>query len=456
MIKNILKKSTQISLLICTALIASSQQAQASDYSMSQCKNDEHLIFGFYRAVCTKHEVPIKDIYGIIHLYYTDVITWRLPKSEINNKLNEDFTTIYGPEYYVNGYKFIFKAKRSRGNLYLGAWYQCNEVIQTAIHAHFESEYSTPIADKIVKSFNFIITEEEFDDLPLILHDMSAPEYSCILEHVEEALRDSLLLSSYGNINTSINYIKKNIIRISSLYNPDIDPKTQSSGPEARSFFFNLFFNENETGRHFSKLYRFDTHQVQEKGAEVHWRNKYNGNEDYDLDFNSFIQDIEQLYITAQIKIIDPKYLQDDAQQEDKYAKNEYTIEGLLESDKICNMREGQHIDLVNQRYLFYDPKEEFGIRIYMRFGQYSIFLFPKFINHRKRKENKGYMDFEIDEIVMEVDGIQYGKNVNVKINEEDNVFLIGKFGTHVFLKDGGDVGEYESRTIIVSLKGIR
>lgn len=257
----------------------------------------EILVAGFLRDIPANKKPAPTDMIGVVNLYYNPIISWRIPVNDITDRLSTDFTTLTGPEFSIKGYKFILKLKRSRNNLYYGAWYECNGIIQQRLHSYFQSSFNTQIADKIIESFNFIITDEEFDDVQLILHDMSDPTYSCILEHIENELRSSLLLIAYGNVNVSINNIKQNIIRILSLYGED--------GQERTQFIIRMRVYCHETNMEYRKLYKFDTNQVCERGAEMYWRSKYNNFKDFRLGFDDVIKDKENLTYDLYMEIID-------------------------------------------------------------------------------------------------------------------------------------------------------
>jgi len=395
------------------------------------------LISGFTRPLTTNNTPAPTDITGIIFVYTNPVITWRLPIQELTSKLNSDFTTISGPELNINEYKFNLKLKRSRNNLYFGAWYQCNEVIQQAIHSYFQSSFNAQIANKIIESFNFIIIDEEFDDVQLILHDISDPTYSCILEHIESELRSSLLLIPFGNVNNAINNIKQNILRIISLYNPG-----SGNASEAISFIFRIRVYCHETGMEFKKLYQFDTHQVCEKGAEMYWRNKYNNFKDHRLGFEDVIRDKEQLTFDCYVELINDTDREHDLEQDLSYE----VVIGEELKDTLINMQHGDHMYLDANL----EENERFGIFIGCYYGQYNVFLQQLYPN-KGNKDNP--METSIKSVTLTVDDVEYGKLADIKFNEEDDIVLIGKFGTYVWVRRDDEQEHYP--ILKVNIRGI-
>ena len=106
------------------------------------------LICGILRNSSPTKHFPI-DIVSIIIDYYNEEATWKIPMHQIISKLNEDLTTIDGPQLIITDYKFTLKLKRSRNNLYFGAWYQSNHIIEKSLHNYFNSTFDSQTANKI-------------------------------------------------------------------------------------------------------------------------------------------------------------------------------------------------------------------------------------------------------------------------------------------------------------------
>ena len=129
--------------------------------------------------------------------------------------------------------------------------------------------YDFPTANKIVEEFRYIINLVDYDELPLDIDDLDR-----ILEYIEDELRDDALLIL---TNGQIMNIRQNIIRIIFEHNP--------TNSMADSFMFRVRYYCIENDIEFRKLYRFNTNQLKERGAEMHWRDKCNNFKDYRLDF---------------------------------------------------------------------------------------------------------------------------------------------------------------------------
>ena len=386
------------------------------------------IVNGYIRkisSVITNRIIIPQDVIGICIIYFIDGVQWKIPISTLTSALHKDFTTLTGPDFYINGYKFILKAKRSKDKLYFGAWYQCDETIQQALYTQFSTAYDINVANKIIESFNFIIKDEEFDDVQLILHDMSDPTYSCILEHVESELRSSLLLIAYGNIITSINNINQNIIRILTTFNP---------GPK---FIFRARFTLEEMQMEFRRLYRFNTHQVTEKPAEMCYRNKNNDFRDTALDYDRMVKNKTELTLNCHIDILEPdseRFANRD-NNVDQDLRISYVIEKALR-DRIYDMNPGERVYLP----LNYGKHERFCIFVEHQQGQHWFVLQQLFPNLQRRHH---VMVTEIGQVKVEINGTRYSKLSNVRFDQEDDVIIISKVERHIWRKIANDNYEW-------------
>ena len=83
----------------------------------------EIIASGYLWEILGDNHAPT-DITGLCINYFYAVIFWKVPMHQITSTLSTDFTTLNGPEFRINNHRFVLKAKRSRNNLYFGAWYQ--------------------------------------------------------------------------------------------------------------------------------------------------------------------------------------------------------------------------------------------------------------------------------------------------------------------------------------------
>ena len=127
---------------------------------------------GMYELVCKRINTNIpNDIMRLIVLFSNEENNqWIISVKEIKTKLLEHFSIIEEPVIKINEYKFILKLKKICHRLHFGSWYQGMDEIVTRLRQHFKIAFTESIADEIVQSFQFVIDEEQLDDIDLIHH----------------------------------------------------------------------------------------------------------------------------------------------------------------------------------------------------------------------------------------------------------------------------------------------
>lgn len=371
------------------------------------------MIGGYLRIVVYRgvtHLYPV-DLIPIINDFYNDEISWTIPVKQIKSQLTSDFTTIIGPEQIINGYHFVMKLKRSRDNLYFGIWYQNNKKIENTLRSEIEAAYDTDTANKAIEAFNFITEDEEFDDIPLIIHDMEDPTYSCILEHVEQSLENDATLILR---NDQIADITQKIKQIIHNFNP-----TKSIQD---SFIFRVRYECVQVPMTFCKLYRFDTNQVLEKGAELHWRHKYNNYKDISLNFNKLIKNQNKLTFKCRVDILEQFH----DESEERKTEQEHILTWTVKQDKKKKLKEMKHGDYL---YLFEEKTSMFGVFVGRYHMLYQIFLQRLYPNMQQIDDGIDIMDTEITSAIFKINDVQYGKTMtnSNKFDAEDDIIIVGK-----------------------------
>lgn len=402
------------------------------------------LISGFVRSHFQsnrKNQFPL-DLLSIIINFYNEIISWKIPINKLKESLsNVDFKTFNGPELVIFDYKFMLKLKLSRNKLYFGLWYQKNNVIENALYSYFASNINPQTANKIVESFNYITTEEEFDEIQLIIHDISDPTYSCILEHIEDELKDDPLLIL---TNEQIINIKYNITRIMNEHKP-----TNSSQD---SFLFRIRYHCIENDMEFRKLYRFDINQISEKGAEMHWRSKYNNYKDVSLEYHQFINNKENLTFNFYVDVIHNFSDQDKdiySNDDEKDFHVTWSIDNTTR-DKLIKMQHGDHLYLCNN---FYTKNGKFTMFVGYYYGEYNLFLQQLYPN-MMRDKNQDIMITEIKKIILKINHTQRKLN-NIRFDAENDIVLIAKISGKEWINDDDDDENKKKSVVYLNIIGI-
>ena len=162
--------------------------------------------------------------------------------------------------------------------------------------------------------------------------------------------------------------VNQNIIRILTEFNP---------GPK---FIFRIRFTLEEMQMEFRRLYRFNTHQVTEKPAEMCYRNKNNNFRDTALDYNRMVKNKTELTLNCHIEIMDTEGFANRDNDTDQALKISYVIEKALR-DRIYDMNQGECVYLP----LNYGKHERFCIFIECQDGQHWFILQQLFPNVQRR-----------------------------------------------------------------------
>ena len=188
----------------------------------------------------------------------------------------------------------------------------------------------------------------------------------------------------------------------------------------------------------FRKLYRFDTNQVTEKGAEMHWRHKYNNYKDTSLDFTKFIKDKDKLTFKCYVDVINFSEINSLDEEGDKQLNKQWVIDEYMKT-KLMGMQHGDHLYLHDN----FGRNERFAVFVGYYHGVYNIFLqqlFPNMIH--KNDDNKDVMVTEIDRVIFKVGGIEYGKVLNIRLSAGDDIVLSAKMWGREWMADNGDKKE--------------